>query len=121
MDPVAIDYTGAVAAYTPWIVGLLQVVKQSPKINNAHLPYYAVLLGIALALSTLAAAGRLVWTPAGLIADSTGLFRALVEGAFAGAVGPISYDLQARLPFKLLTDGPDNHPAQRGKGETGGD
>jgi hypothetical protein len=103
-----LDYGGALAVYTPAIVGVLQVLKQSPKIDNSKLPYFAVALGIIMALGMLITTGRLAWTPAGLYFQPTEFLKTLVEGIFGGSMGPSVYSLQKQLPFNILTAGPDN-------------
>jgi hypothetical protein len=104
-----IDYGGACATYTPWVVGMIQALKQSPKVNNRHLPYYAILLGVILAIAMLAVAGKIAWTSQGFAFDPIATFKALVEGTFGAAAAPAAYNLQKALPVKILPPGPDNY------------
>ncbi len=109
-----IDYAGAVQSYTPWIMAILQVVKQSPKVKNEQLPYYALVLGLILGLVNAVQTGVLGILESGLIGDTGGTLLSLLEGTFAGAVGPVAYTAQKRWLGGVLPAGPDNYEESGG-------
>lgn len=109
-----IDYSGAVQSYTPWIMAILQVVKQSPRVNNGQLPYYAVVLGLVLGLINAVQTGVLGIVESGLIGDTGATLLSLLEGTFAGAVGPVAYTAQKRWLGGILPPGPDNYGGEDG-------
>jgi hypothetical protein len=108
MEPLSLDYVGAAATYTPWVASVMQIIKQSPKVDNSKLPYLSVVLGVLTAIVMLVIAGKLVWTANGLMYDPASFLKAVMEGTVGGAGAPIAYQIQRQLPIVPLKPGPDN-------------
>ncbi len=108
MEPLTLPDPAQAAVFTPWVLVLAQVLKQSPRINNAWVPWLCVLMGFGLALGALVANHQLAWVGGQFVGDSKVVWKTLLEGIGGGAGGPPVYELQKQLPFQVLTPGPDN-------------
>ncbi len=111
MEPLTLPDPAQAAIFTPWVMALAQVLKGSPRVNNAWVPFICVFLGFALALAALVANHQLAWIGGQLVGDSKQVYKVLIEGLGGGAGGPVLYKWQAGLPemFRPFKSGPDNY------------